>query len=117
MPHGLWKLPPELALGTPVWARLAHGISWLHAELGMLPCGRRLRGFRGRHGIWNILFCALIVASLLIMLATSAWGLAAGIRATRHLSDNFWSVVQVARTKVGFRALGTAADGSRACVY
>ena len=63
----------------------------------------RLRGFRGRHGLWNILFCALIVASLLIMLATSAWGLAAGISATRHLSDDFWNVIQVARTKVRAR--------------
>jgi hypothetical protein len=62
---------------------------------------RRLRGFRGRHGIWNILFCALIVASLLVMLATAAWGLAAGIRATHHLSTDFWAVTANAQTQVG----------------
>ncbi len=61
----------------------------------------RLRGFRGRHGIWNILFCALIVASLLIMLATAAWGLASGIKATHHLSTDFWAVTENARSQVG----------------
>lgn len=60
----------------------------------------RLRGFRSRHGIWNIVFCAFIVAALLIMLATAAWGLAEGLKATRHISDDFWAVVAVARTKV-----------------
>lgn len=33
------------------------------------------------------------------MLATAAWGLAEGLKATRHISDDFWDVIGTARTK------------------
>ena len=35
------------------------------------------------------------------MLATAAWGLASGIKATHHLSTDFWAVTDNARSQVG----------------
>jgi len=58
--------------------------------------GKRLHK---RHGLCSIILCTLVFISLLIMLATAAWGLAEGLKATRHVSDDFWDIIGSARTK------------------
>lgn len=71
-------------------------------ELSLL----RFRGFCARHGTGNLVFCAVIIILLIVMLATAAWGLAEGLKATRHISDDFWNVIAAARTKVCPLGLG-----------